>query len=194
MEWLLLGGGAVITGSYLLNELDNIYQKHIGIPVSNYIKKEKNDSFEREQEELRQLQMDRKKERYNHHQHLRNQYNLKPKYNVQFINNSENVWDVIYVNHYKAASKAQAMTWAKKKIENHLFDGEVMNKLSTKKLTLGVTNSIEIIESEWDEYFIVLHSNNDYIVLDRNNIENNQIKISDLFQCDVIEDIQCKWY
>lgn len=196
MEWLLLTGGAVAAGTYVLNEIDNVYQKHIGIPVSNYIKKEKTDSDERLQEEIRQVQMERKKEQYKNHQNLRNQYNLKPKNNVVLINNSEDVWDIIYVNHYKAVTKAEAIVWAKKKIESTLFDGEVMNKLSTKKITLGVTGNIEIIESEWREYFIVLHYNNDYIVLDRNKIKNNQIKISQLFESDIINttDVQCKWF
>ena len=126
------------------------------------------------------------------HDTLRVKCNIDGSGFIQLMNNTNDVCYVVYVNHYYAKSKEEAITWAKKVIDINYFELGLSNKLNTKKECIGVNNSINMIEQEFAEYYIVLFVNNKYIVCDLP--KSKEIKISTLFDAKHDVDVQCKWF
>lgn len=184
MAWLLLvpiiGGGAVYVG----HELNEWYEKTTK-PLYDYLDKENKDSEERLMEQIRSNTIDQKKETYKRNDCIRNQYGIKsPGKFIPFVNNTDNVCNLIFVNHYYAPTKEQAVEWAKKYMAMDLFDGQVLNKKNTKVVCIGVDNKYDLIKEEFDEYTIVYNSGDVYKVL---NNPSNQERV---IKCDEILNIK----
>lgn len=189
MAWLLLGGIGLVGTAYLTSEAKEFWDKTTK-PLYDKIEKENKDSEERIKEEIRQADIERKKKLYKSHNDIRTKYNIKPKPIIILNNNTEEICTVIYVNHYMATNKDDAIRWAKKNINRDYFDGQVLNKLSTKKIDVGVNNSVELIARELEEYYIVLHINDKYIIFD----QVKDAKINDLFKNDTQVDLGCRMF
>ena len=178
MAWLLLGGVALGAGTYIGVKANELYDE-MTKPIYDYFEKADKDAVQRELEIIRQKQIERTKELHKNHDEIRDRYNLKKKNIITLSNNTRNVCDVIYVNHYNAKNSNEAIIWAKQVVDIKYFEWGLYNKLNTKKVVINTLSSIELIKNEFDEYFIVLHMNNKYIVLDKNDLVNNDIKIKD---------------
>jgi hypothetical protein len=182
MAWLLLGGVALGAGTYLGVKANELYDE-MTKPIYDYFEKADKDAEQRELEIMRQDKIERTKEMHKNHDEIRNKYNLKKKNVIKLINNTSNVCDVIYVNHYNTKNSDDAITWAKQVVDIKYFEWGLYNKLNTKKVVMNTLSSIDLIKNEFDEYFIVLHVNNRYVVLDKDDLvnDNSEIKIKDKF-------------
>lgn len=180
MAFLIGIVGAVGT-AYLVSETKEWWDKTTK-PIYDKIEKENKDSEERIIEQLRQERVSRTKNMRNTHDTIRRQYNIKKHGStITLVNNCEELCYVVFVNHYSASNKDEAVTWAKKCIDMDYFDGQVLNKTTTKKITIGCSNEYDIIKEEIDEYFVVLCIENTFIVLDDTDKYTNVIKIRNRF-------------
>lgn len=197
MAWLLVipivGAGAVYAGNAISEFWDETTK-----PYYDWRARENKDTEERIMEDIRRNDIERKKERYRKNDMIRQKYNIgvqkeepptfpimlvslvcdtndnKPMKKIDnkittFINNSDDVCYLIFVNHHYATNKNEAIIWAEKKMKFELFDGQVFNKLSTRKECIGVDNRYDLIGDEFNEYFIVLNVGDKYFVLDNKN-------------------------
>ncbi len=192
MAWLLAGVGAAIGIGYLYDVMTTKVNE-VTKPLYDYKEKEDKDSEQRILEELRQEDIERKKEGHKKRDIVREKYVLKERNTTQIINNTEEVCTIIFVNYHHAKNDQEAITWSKQVIENKYFDGQVMNKMNTKKLKLGVTNTYELIDRELNEYYIVVKCSDKFSVLEK-NIKGN-ITVTSLFEIKRSDgvDVSCKW-
>ncbi len=178
MAWLLVGAGAIGT-AFLTNEVVNFYN-HITKPIEKYIEKENKDSHERILEEIRQNDVNRKRNALIKYNKIRTKYNLNEKHGKLITNHSDDICYLIFVNHYHALNEEEAILWAMKVIKMDYFDGEVFNKKNTKVEVIGVNNQYELILDELKEYYVILYCNNQYTLV-KNDVEikfNNKIDLT----------------
>jgi hypothetical protein len=182
MAWLLLGIPAAAAVGYVGYEANKLYESFTA-PIYDYFKKEEEDKNNRILEEIRQDSIDRTNKMYEKHDGLRERFKLKSNGNIiKLINNCNVMCTVIYVNKYLADNNEKgAIEWAKKVIDITYVELGLTNKISTKKSILKPNTDIKIIPLEIKEYFIVLHLNNKYIVLDKIDFENININVKDTF-------------
>lgn len=192
MAWLLLvpivGVGAVYVGNAVSEFWDETTK-----PFFDWRTQKNKDTEERIVENIRYDDIERKKERYRKNDIIRQKYKIGDKKELKsfsllsyidnndtkptkkqnklttFINNTDDVCHLIFVNHYNAKDKNEAIMWAEKKMKFELFDGQVFNKLNMRKECIGVDNRFDLIKEEFDEYFIVLNVGDKYYVLDKDN-------------------------
>lgn len=197
MAWLLLGGIGFAAVTYIGSKINDAYEG-VTKPINNYIEETNKDALERDLEEKRQLKMDRTIEMHKMHNEIRDKYKIKKENTIiKLTNNTENVCDIIYVNHYNANDKNEAISWAEKVLEGKFFEGGVLNKRKTKRDIIGMSSSIELIKNHFEEYFIVVHTDdNKYFVLDKNDAKSDEIKIKNKFNLNNNNngvDFLCKW-
>lgn len=172
MAWILAGVGLAYAGTVVTDWWDSATK-----PMYDYIDKENTDAVEREREKLRQLQIERIRGKNMENGEIRDKYGIKKKEQIILVNNSEEVCDIIYANHYKSKNKEGAITWAKKMVDMKYTDGELLNKMSTKRVKLGVRGNLELIKNEFIEYYIVLHINKQFFVIDIDDCVDGKIMV-----------------
>lgn len=185
MAWLLLGGIGLGGATYLLSEAKDWIDIQTK-PLYDYIESEKIDANERHLEILRQTQIERKQNLQNKHNNIRLKYNLNVKVYIILLNDTKCKIDIIYINHY-LSEKDCAITWAKKKINNGILDGDYLNLSKIIIKPLDINCNLNIIKNEMDEYDIILHKNNKYVRLEAStgaespSSTGGNIKVSNIF-------------
>lgn len=191
MAWLLLGGIGLGGATYLLSEAKDWLDTQTK-PLYDYIETEKIDANERQLEILRQTQIERKQNLQNKHNNIRLKYNLNVKLYIILKNDTNSKIDVIYINHH-LSEKDCTITWAKKKINNGILDGDYLNLSKIIIKQLDINCNLNIIKNEMDEYNIILHKNNKYVRLEctespfstgagsPSSTDEGKIKLSNLF-------------
>jgi bifunctional DNA-binding transcriptional regulator/antitoxin component of YhaV-PrlF toxin-antitoxin module len=192
MAWLLAIPAVAVAG-YVGYEANKLYE-YVTDPIYAYFKKEDEDKEQRILEEIRQESVERTKKMYDKHDEIRKQYNLKSKDVVKLINDSNNKCTIIYVNKYSAKDGKEAITWAKQVMDINYLESGLSNKMNTKKVTLKMDTDIMIIAKEIDEYFLVLHLNDKFVLLDKIDFENKNIYVKSKFAIkdDSVEIDGCK--
>lgn len=180
MAWLLIGGATIGAVAYISTKIDELFNVMTD-PIYNYAMKSNKDKQQRDIENIRQVQIERTKKMHQSHDEIRNRYGLKKPNIIKLVNNTTNNCDIIYVNHYNASNGNEAITWAKKVLNLNYFEFGLFNKLNTKKVVMDTFSNNELIKKEFDEYFIVLHMNDKFIVLDKDDPHINEIKTKDKF-------------
>lgn len=184
MAWILAGVGAVIGVSYIYDVVSDAVK-----PFYDYIEKEEKDAEQRILEEIRQEDIERKKTGHKNRDMIREKYHIKDRKITRIINNTEEVCTIIFVNHHHAKNEEAAISWSK---HYNYFDGQVMNKMNTKKEILGVSNTYELIDRELNDYYIVIKCTDKFSVLEKGNKGN--ITVSSLFEIkQEAVDLSCKW-
>jgi hypothetical protein len=175
MAWII---GAVGVG-YLVSTVDDYIDEKLK-PMYDYFETSENDKIQRDVESVRQEHINNKKYKKITHDQIRDKYNIQGSGFIVLNNNTNEICHVVYVNHYHAKNKEEAISWAKQVIDIKYFQLGLSNKLNTKKEIIGASSNLQLIEQEFIEYFIVLMINNEYMVLDQSM--KKQIKISNLFE------------
>lgn len=191
MAWLL-GLGALAGGGYLISVVDD-YVTEKTKPMYDYFENEKVDEIERIKELSRQEQINDIKHKKVFHDELRTKYNLSGSGFILLNNNTNEVCYVVYVNHYSAKNKEEAIMWAKKVVDMEYFKLGLSNKLNTKKEYIGVHNNLQFIQKEFDDYYIVLAIGDKYVIFEKPTEKN--LNISKLLQIKNEHDVdtQCRW-
>ncbi len=189
MAWILGGVVAAMT----VYKIDEVYDNFTQ-PIHNYFKKEEEDKNERILEEIRQESVDRTKKLHTKYDGIRKEHNLDSKrIDIKLINDSKNTCTIVYVNKYHAKDKDMAIDWAKKVIDFKLIEDGLRNKLKTKKITLLANSNVTIVQTEINEYFIVLNIKDKFEVLNKNDYSDINISIMNKFTLkDDSVDIGCK--
>ncbi len=151
MAWLL----AIPVAMYVSYEITEWYDRTTK-PVYDYFKKEDKDSVERCWEEMRQDQSQRKRSTAVRNNEIRKKYDLVEKHGLIVKNDTEDVCFIIYVNDHFATNDNDALLWAQKVMDMDYFDGDLLNKRNTRKDSLGVDNSKDLLKYELEEYRVVL--------------------------------------
>jgi hypothetical protein len=182
MAWVLAGLGIGMGVSYLASSAKEMWDDTTK-PFYDKLEKERQDSDERLKEDIRQQQIERKKTGFKARDVIIGKYNIEKHCGIiKLFNNSDHICWVIFVNHYNAKNKDDAIVWAMKNIRMDYFDGQLLNKINTKKICLGVNNEYEMIQNEIDEYFVVLCVDGKFMVLSKNNIDRDTIKVKNVFE------------
>lgn len=186
MAWVLAGIGAMMISS----EISDTYDTHIGKPISNFVNERNRESFINEKEIARQQRIINSKKKKSNINMIACKYGVKNK-NVFINNNTENIVDVIYVNHDRGENSEKAIAWA-----TYAMTAGFFNRTNTIYTTLTPYSKIELIKIEIDEYIIVVRVNDKYMVLDKSDFDMKNISVKDIFSVknDIYNDMQCKWF
>lgn len=185
MALLLFGGiGNAISevSTHITNELSETYD-NVTKPIYEYFDTADKDKDERLKEEIRQESIDKIKKKYENDNKVREKCGMKTKkYGTTIINNTDFPCTIVYVNMYFGITHEKAIEWAKKVINVNYIEIGVLNKLNTKKTILPPNSNISIIGKEINEYFIVLNIQDQFIVLNKINLNDESVIIKDLFK------------
>lgn len=186
MAWILAGIGAMIIGS----EISDTYDTHIGKPISNFINDRNRESFINDKEIARQERIRNSKKKKGNNNEIASKYGVKIK-DVNINNNTENIVDVIYVNHDRGENSEKVIAWA-----TYVTTAGFFNRTNTICNTLTPYSEIKLIKLEIEEYAIVLHMNDKYLILDKSDFDMKNISVKDKFRVknDIYNDMQCKWF
>jgi hypothetical protein len=186
MAWLLVGLGATIIGS----EISDKYDEHIGKPISNFRNDRNRESFINDKEIARQERiLDSKKKKVNTNI-ISSKYGIKNK-DVNINNNTDNIVDIIYVNHDRGENPEKAIAWA-----TYAMTAGFFNRTNTKYITLTPYSKIELIKLEMEEYVIVIRMNDKYMILNKSDFDTKNISVKDKYSVknNPYNDMQCKWF
>lgn len=159
--------------------VSDTWKKNVSDPIDEWNK----DREEREKEEVRQAQVNRTQELHANHDKIREQYGLKKGKRMELTNNSNIKCDVIFVNKFNANDdKKGAIKWAKEVIGGSYVGFGMLDKLKTKVVELDVESSVELVDNEFKEYFIVLHMGNDrWMVVGKEHLDQGVIYVKQTF-------------
>lgn len=185
MAWLLGGVVGTIFVGYVVNETAEAYDNYISKPIKNFFDERQKESFINECETQRQLRITEKKIK------KENTINRLAKINVNvkqltIYNNTEDVVDIIFVNKDRGTTKNDIIYWSQQVLKETFF-----KKTNTKRDMIGVSNYYHIIQSEIQEYTIVLHNDGKFVLLNQEDFKN-QVMIKDKFYTTDNPDINCK--
>ncbi len=191
MAWILGG----IAAGMAVYKIDEIYDS-IAQPIHNYFKKEEEDKNGRIMEDIRQDSIDRTKKLHTRYDVIRKEHNLDSKrIDIKLINDSKNTCTIVYVNKYLAKDKDAAIEWAKKVIDFKLMEDGLRNKINTKKITLQINSDVSIVQTEINEYYIVLNMGDKCEVLNKHDYTDINISITKKFTVkDDSVDVDCKFF
>ena len=194
MAWLLVGGaGAVV--AYLTYEASNLYDTATK-PMYDYFEKQERDKLEKHQEEIRQQNIERTKKMHNKNNKIREQYGLKiPKNHIKLVNDTQYTCSLVYVNHYQATSNNEAITYAKQVIDNSSkYFNNIFSTTKTKTIIIPPNSNVELIQREFNEYYLVILVDDKFDVLNYNKNMNNQISIKKSINKDDSVDLACRFF
>jgi L-lactate utilization protein LutB len=180
MAFVVLGGIALAAGSYALAKVGELFGE-VADKIAEPFVELQEDKEEREKEEKRQEQINRTQKLHETHDKIREQYKLKKSNYMKLMNDTTFVCDVIYVAKYNASNKKEAIRWAKDIVNKDYLKSGMLNKLQTKKVVVEKATSIELVDNEFNEYFIVLHVNERFMIVDKTNLDNGTIYVKGTF-------------
>lgn len=187
-----IGGMIALAGVYeLIDNTGKMIDDNITKPIQEKWDKYNKDREEYVIEEVKQEQHAHTKARYEKHDQLRKQYKLKERSQVLLHNDSMETCYLVYVTHHLANTKHDAKEWAKKVMKVDYFSGDYFNRTQTRIETIISDQKLEIIEDEWNRYYLVLVYLNQYYIIDHSVLSVNDIVFSKAKHDDV--DIPCRW-
>lgn len=176
MAWLLFGGGIGAGASYVASEISDLYDK-TSKSINDLIDETKQEYINQENEAKRQEKINNYKKSHEKSNKIAGEYGLKQRNRVKIINDSEEICDIIYVNHGRAKNPNDAILWAKQELSANVF-----NRKNTKIDQLTPSTNMEIIPTEINEYTIVLHTKNQFVVLNKIDYDSKNIMVENKFK------------